>query len=53
MNCGNCIADALAQHPEPAAMDLLKISDRYLARLWSDYPKSEVQTVKDVLSWIS
>jgi len=50
---GKVIADALAQQPERAAMDLLKISDKYLAPIWSDYPKSEVQTVKDILSWTS
>ena len=50
---GTAIADALAQQPEAAAMDLLKISDKYLAPLWSEYPHIEVQVVKDVLSWTS
>lgn len=49
---GKVIADALAQQPEPAAIELLKISERYLAPMWSDYPQREVQTVKDILSWV-
>jgi hypothetical protein len=48
---GKVIADALAQQPEQAAIDLLKISEKYLAPLWIDYPQREVQTVKDILSW--
>ena len=48
---GKVTADALAQHPEPAAKDLLKISEKYLAPLWGDYPTGEVQTVKEILSW--
>lgn len=50
---GIVIADALAQDPEAAAFDLLKISERYLTPLWSDYPKNEVQIVKKALSWTS
>lgn len=50
---GTAIADALAQQPEAAAMDLLKISEKYLAPLWGEYPHIEVQVVKDVLSWTS
>ena len=50
---GKVIANALAQQPEQAAIDLLKISDKYLAPLWSEYPQHEVQTVKEILSWAS
>lgn len=50
---GNLIASALAQEPEAAGMDLLKISDEHLAPLWSQYPIAEVQVVRDVLSWTS
>lgn len=50
---GKIIADALAQQPEQAAMNLLTISDEHLAPIWSDYPHREVQTVKEVLSWSS
>ncbi len=50
---GSAIADALAQHPEDAASDLLKISDKFLAPLWGEYPWKEAQIVKDVLSWTS
>lgn len=50
---GKVIADALAQQPEQAAIDLLEISEKYLAPLWSDYPHREVQTVKEILSWTS
>lgn len=48
---GELIANALAQDPESAGIDLLKISDRYLAPLWSQYPFAEVQVVRDVLAW--
>ncbi len=48
---GKLIADALAQEPEAAGMDLLKISEKYLPQLWSEYPNAEVQIVKDILSW--
>lgn len=48
---GKVIVEALAQQPEPAAIDLLKISEKYLAPLWSDYPHREVQTVKEIFSW--
>lgn len=47
------ISDAIARQPEAAAIDLLKISEKYLAPIWSDYPQREVQTVKDILSWTS
>ncbi len=50
---GKAIAAAVAQKPEAAARDLLKISERYLAPIWSDFPKGEVDTVKDVFSWSS
>ncbi len=50
---GKAIAEALAQKPEPAARDLLKISEKYLAPVWPDFPKREVGTVKDVFSWTS
>ncbi len=50
---GRALSDALAQQPEAAAKDLLKISDKYLAPIWSHYPMSEVQTVKEILSWSS
>lgn len=50
---GRAIAGALAQKPEAAAHDLLKISEKYLAPLWPDFPKREVDTVKDVFSWTS
>lgn len=48
---GKAIAEALAQQPEQAAIDLLNVADRYLTPIWSDYPKREVQTVKEALSW--
>jgi len=48
---GKVLADALAQNPEDAAKDLLYISERYLVPLWNEYPRKEVQVVKDVLSW--
>lgn len=50
---GKAIAKAVAQEPEAAARDLLKISEKYLAPIWPDFPKKEVDTVKDVLSWTS
>ncbi len=48
---GKVIANALAQQPEAAAIDLLKVSEKFLAPLWSYYPHREVQTVKEILSW--
>lgn len=48
---GELIANALAQDPESAGIELLKISDKYLAPLWSQYPFTEVQVVRDVLAW--
>ena len=48
---GMAIANALTQEPESAARDLLKISEMYLAPLWSDFPHNEVKTVKDILTW--
>lgn len=50
---GKRICDALEQDPESAARELLEISSRYLAPLWSEYPQAEVAVVKDVLSWTS
>lgn len=50
---GNLIAKALAQEPETAGMDLLEISDKHLAPLWSQYPFAEVRVVRDVLAWTS
>lgn len=50
---GAAVVDALAQQPEAAAMDLLKISDKYLAPIWNEYPHTEVHVVRDVLSWAS
>lgn len=50
---GKIVAKALAQEPEPAAKELLEISEQYLAPLWGDYPHAEVHVVKDVLSWTS
>lgn len=50
---GKLISDALEQDPESAAQDLLEISLTHLAPLWNEYPKAEVDVVKDVLSWTS
>lgn len=50
---GTAIADALAQQPEAAANDLLRISDKYLPPLWTQYPQNEVEIVKRILSWSS
>jgi len=50
---GKAMAEALAQEPEQTAINLLKISEKYLAPLWSEYPQREVETVKEILSWAS
>lgn len=48
---GMAISSALAREPEEAAKELMRISDTYLAPLWEEYPKGNVQTIKEILSW--
>ncbi len=48
---GKEIAKALTQEPEAAARDLLKISEKFLAPIWPNFPQREVNTVKDILTW--
>lgn len=46
------LANALAQQPEPAAIDLLRIAENVLAPVWTDYPYENVRVIKRALAWI-
>ena len=47
------IATALAMQPEHAAKALFDIADNFLAPLWDEYPRRDVEVVRRVLSWNS
>ncbi|MBI3429190.1 MAG: hypothetical protein HY050_03845 [Actinobacteria bacterium] len=47
------IGTALAMQPENAAKTLLGIADRFLAPIWGEYPRGEVEVVRKALSWSS
>ncbi len=45
------LAAALAQRPEPAARDLLRIAEQHLAGVWDEWPAAGVQTIREQLNW--
>lgn len=48
---GARLGRAVAQEPEPAAREMLRIAEEYLPSLWDDYPTENVEVVRHVLNW--
>jgi hypothetical protein len=46
------LADALSQGPEIAALHLLKIAEKVLPPIWSEYPLENVRVIQRALAWI-
>ena len=45
------LANALAQHPEPAARALLAAAERALAAGWAQWPAAGVRAIRERLAW--
>lgn len=50
---GSHIGTALIMQPENAAKTLLNIAESFLAPIWDEYPRRDVEVVRRALSWNS